>query len=295
MLKLDKITKYYRSGVFGRAKTPAVSDIDLEVKPGEIVSLVGESGSGKTTIGRMILHLTRPSTGKILFEGNDVSMLKGTALRAYYADVQGVFQDPFSAFNPIFKADRIFEMVRRAFLPDLTPDAWRKKLEDALEVVGLRSAAVLEKYPHQLSGGQLQRLLIARALLLDIKLLVADEVISMLDASLRIDILNLLGDLKSRGLGIVFITHNLSLCNYVSDKTLVLRHGRIVETGATEKVFGDPRHPYTKLLLDSVPRIGDRWSEAQLMARTDLPKTLDAAARSGDLVAIEDDHLVAPH
>ncbi len=294
LLKLEKITKYFRSGVFGRAAMPAVSDIDLTVEPGRIVSLVGESGSGKTTVGRMILRLISPTTGKIVFDGNNVSVLKGKALHAYYRHVQGVFQDPFSAYNPIFKIDRIFDSIRRAYLPELPPDAWRAKIEDTLETVGLRSAAVLGKYPHQLSGGQLQRLLIARALLLDLRLLVADEVISMLDASLRIDILNLLGDLKTRGLGIVFITHNLSLCNYVSDTTLVLRNGRIVETGATEKVFGDPRHPYTKLLLDSVPRIAERWSEEQLIERIELPANLDAAARSGPLQAIAPDHLIAP-
>ncbi len=152
---------------------------------------------------------------------------------------------------------------------------------------------MLGKYPHQLSGGQLQRLLIARALLLDIRYLVADEIISMLDASTRIDVLNLLGDLKARGLGILFITHDLSLGNYISDRTVILRRGAIVEMGETEKVYGNPQHPYTRMLLTSVPRLGTRWDrntapapEAELSA---LARTVDAP----ELVGVEEGHLVA--
>ena len=145
----------------------------------------------------------------------------------------------------------------------------------------------LHKFPHQLSGGQLQRLLIARALLLDIRYLVADEIISMLDASTRIDVLNLLADLKQRGLGILFITHDLSLGNYISDKTVILRRGSIVEMGETEKVFGDPRHPYTQMLLASVPRLHAKWNGGT-RAR-DLPEPADVPA----LVEIESGHLAA--
>ena len=152
---------------------------------------------------------------------------------------------------------------------------------------------MLGKYPHQLSGGQLQRLLIARALLLDIRYLVADEIISMLDASTRIDVLNLLGDLKSRGLGILFITHDLSLGNYISDRTVILRRGAVVEMGETEKVYGNPQHPYTRMLLASVPRLGRRWDGAGTpaagLAESALERTLDAPA----LAEVEDGHLVA--
>ena len=169
--------------------------------------------------------------------------------------MQGVFQDPFSSYNPIFKADRVFTMIRQAYFPHLAESEWDGWLEEALKAVSLNPGDVLGKYPHQLSGGQLQRLLVARALLLDIELLVADEIISMLDASTRIDVLNLLGDLKARGLGILFITHDLSLGNYISDATVILRRGRIVEMGATTKVFGNPLHPYTQMLLASVPQL----------------------------------------
>ena len=173
--------------------------------------------------------------------------------------MQGVFQDPFSSYNPVFKVDRVLGMMRATYLPELSADEWKAKLRKSLEAVSLEQADVLGKYPHQLSGGQLQRLMIARALLLDLKFLVADEIISMLDASTRIDVLNLLGDLKERGVGILFITHDLSLGNYISDKTLILRRGRVVEMGATEKVYGKPAHPYTQMLLTSVPHLTERW------------------------------------
>ena len=163
---------------------------------------------------------------------------------------------------------------------------------------------MLGKYPHQLSGGQLQRLLIARALLLDIRLLVADEIISMLDASTRIDVLNLLGELKARGLGILFITHDLSLGNYISDTTVILRHGAVVEMGATEKVFGNPLHPYTRMLLASVPQLHKKWADVEreidasgleeLDARRLVTKAGEAGPRPEPerLVAVDDDHFV---
>ena len=259
MLKLDTCCKTYRIGAFGRAELPAVIDVSFEVGPGEVVALIGESGSGKSTIGRMILRLLRVNGGTITFNGVDISTLDRKRLRDYYAQVQGVFQDPFSSYNPIFKVDRVFSMVRREYFDEWTTNEWREKLDGALEAVSLTPQDVLGKYPHQLSGGQLQRLLIARALLLDIDLLVADEIISMLDASTRIDVLNLLGDLKTRGLGVLFITHDLSLGNYISDRTMILRRGRVVEMGPTELVFSNPQHPYTQMLLASVPQLHHKW------------------------------------
>jgi ABC-type oligopeptide transport system ATPase subunit len=259
MLRLEGVSKTYRVGTFGGRELVAVKDVDLEVGPGEVVSLIGESGSGKSTIGRMILRLTGVSGGRITFDGADVAGLKGRALRAYYADVQGVFQDPFSSYNPIFKADRVLEVLRDTWFPGLDGRQWRDKVEASLAAVRLDPGQVLGRYPHQLSGGQLQRLLVARALLLDIRLLVADEIISMLDASTRIDVLNLLGDLKARGLGVLFITHDLSLGNYISDRAVILRRGEVVEEGPTERVFGRPDHPYTRSLLASVPQLDHKW------------------------------------
>jgi ABC-type oligopeptide transport system ATPase subunit len=259
MLRLDNVTKRYRVGTFGSRELVAVRDVSLEVRPGEVVALIGQSGSGKSTIGRMILRLTPASGGAIRFDGADVAGFKGARLRAYYADVQGVFQDPFSSFNPVFKADRTLELVRETYFPRLGERAWRDKVEAALAAVRLDPGQVLGKYPHQLSGGQLQRLLVARALLLDIRLLVADEIISMLDASTRIDVLNLLGDLKARGLGILFITHDLSLGNYLSDTAVILHRGQVVETGPAERVLTRPAHPCTRSLLASVPQLHHKW------------------------------------
>ena len=215
MLALDGVSKVYKVGTFGAKRLRAVNDVSFQVAPGEVVSLIGESGSGKSTIGRMVLGLSCGDEGdRSRSTGSDVSRL-AKERRAYYADVQGVFQDPFSSYNPIFKADRVFTLVK-GFFPGIGRAEWDEKVDASLDDVRLEPGACLGKYPHQLSGGQLQRMLIARALLLDIKLLVADEIISMLDASTRIDVLNLLGDLKARGLGVLFITHDLSLGNYIS-------------------------------------------------------------------------------
>ena len=206
--------------------------------------------------------------------------------------MQGVFQDPFSSCNPIFKVDRVFDTVHDAFFGGVAGSEWDDRVAASLESVNLVAGEVLHKYPHQLSGGQLQRLLIARALLLDIRFLVADEIISMLDASTRIDVLNLLADLKARGLGVLFITHDLSLGNYISDRTIVLRKGRVVEMGDTQLVFGDPQHPYTRMLLASVPTLHRRWE-------TDPEQAAKAAGSVGDgvverpLTEVAPGHLVA--
>jgi peptide/nickel transport system ATP-binding protein len=289
MLTLDGVSKVYKVGTFGGKRLRAVNGVTFGVGAGEVVSLIGESGSGKSTIGRMVLGLSRATEGTITFDGRDVAGLAKSGLRTYYADVQGVFQDPFSSYNPIFKADRVLTLVK-GFFPGISAGAWDEKVEAALHAVRLEPDACLGKYPHQLSGGQLQRLLVARALLLDIKLLVADEIISMLDASTRIDVLNLLGDLKARGLGVLFITHDLSLGNYISDRTVILRRGEVVEAGATPKVFGNPLHPYTRMLLSSVPQLHTKWEASTPRAAAPTSPDGDAAPR---LVEVEPDHLVA--
>jgi peptide/nickel transport system ATP-binding protein len=293
VLTLDTCCKAYRVGAFGGSELVAVSDVSLEIAPGEVVALIGESGSGKSTIAKMILRLVRVSRGTITYDGVDIATLEGRRLKEYYADVQGVFQDPFSSYNPIFKADRVFTMLRSEYFSGLREADWQDRLERSLDAVSLNAGDVLGKYPHQLSGGQLQRLLIARALLLDIRYLVADEIISMLDASTRVDVLNLLGALKERGLGILFITHDLSLGNYISDRTMILRHGRVVETGPTELVFGNPVHPYTKALLACVPQLHKTWHELEELL--EAGSTSDARVAPGHgLVEVEAGHFVAP-
>jgi ABC-type oligopeptide transport system ATPase subunit len=302
MLKLERVTKVFKVGTFGGKRLTAVREVSFELKPGEVVSLIGESGSGKTTVGKMILRLTPVTEGSITFDGTDVSRLERGRLKSYYGDVQGVFQDPFSSYNPIFKVDRVFSMIRGAYFRRVSGAEWRSKLDASLQAVSLEPEAVLNKYPHQLSGGQLQRLLIARALLLDIKYLVADEIISMLDASTRIDVLNLLGDLKARGLGVLFITHDLALGNYISERTVILRRGSIVEMGATEKVFGNPRHPYTKMLIASVPHLHKKWEQVEReVGAPDVHEHVVREQSAGEpegadaapLEAVDDDHFVA--
>jgi len=254
------------SSPFARpAMRQVVKDVDLAVPRGSVLGLVGESGSGKTTVGRLIVRLLQPTSGTVTFDGTDIKSYSGRGLKDYYRNVQGVFQDPFSSYNPIYRADRVYDLVRSSYFPQVSDKEWAFKIEEALDAVALNPADVLGKYPHQLSGGQQQRLLIARALLLDVKVLIADEIISMLDASTRVDVLNLLVKLKRQGLAILFITHDLSLGNYVSDRTIILRHGAIVEMGATEKIFGNPQHDYTKMLLTAVPELHKKWAHAPLV------------------------------
>ena len=267
MLSLERVSKTYRVGTFGGKQLHAVSDVSFSINDGEVVSLIGESGSGKSTIGKMILRLISITDGRIDFNGTNVASLKGHALRDYYREVQGVFQDPFSSYNPIFKADRVFEVIRRHFYSRMKGREWQAKVHGSLEAVGLNPRHVLSKYPHQLSGGQLQRFLIARALLLDIRFLVADEIISMLDASTRIDVLNLLADLKERGLGVLFITHDLSLAYYISEDAAILYRGAVVEFGKTESIYDNPIHPYTRMLMASVPRLDQKWEDVEIELR----------------------------
>jgi peptide/nickel transport system ATP-binding protein len=220
--------------------------------------------------------------------------------------VQGVFQDPFSSYNPIFKADRVFEIIREEFYPQVKGKEWAARVENALHNVGLNPSHVLNKFPHQLSGGQLQRFLIARALLLNIQFLVADEIISMLDASTRIDVLNLLADLKSKGLSILFITHDLSLAYYISEKAVILYRGCVVEMGATDKIYFNPQHPYTRMLMASVPRLDKKWDVTEIevdgkhkatasgcVYYSRCPLADQACTSRPALLQTEDDHSVA--
>ena len=307
MLRLEKVSKVYKVGTFGGKELHAVNEVSFDIKDGEIVSLIGESGSGKSTIGKMILRLLSISSGRIWLDDLDITTIGKGELKVYYRKVQGVFQDPFSSYNPIFKSDRIFEILHSEFYPEMKEDEWRGKVITAIESVGLHPDSVLNKYPHQLSGGQLQRFLIARALLLDIQVLVADEIISMLDASTRIEVLDLLADLKYRGLSILFITHDLSLANYISDQAVILYRGYVAEMGATGKIFENPLHPYTKMLLASVPRLDKKWEKAQAELSGTQPASTGGcvykyrcpvaeklcASYTPKLTEIQDDHYVA--
>ncbi|MEJ6950906.1 ABC transporter ATP-binding protein [Natronospora cellulosivora (SeqCode)] len=270
LLSIQGLSRYFISGIINKEITTAVKDVSFDMKPGKIISLIGESGSGKTTVGRIILKLLSPSEGKIYFKGKDISELNSKEeKKEYYRSVQGVFQDPFSTFNSLFRVSRIFKMVFNNFMPDA--ENKEEKILKAISEVNL-TPDLLEKYPHQLSGGQLQRLLIARALLLDVDILIADELISMLDASTRMGVLNLLIDIcKEKGMSILFITHDLNLGYYLSDHTLIMRKGRLVEQGDTKKIYENPIHPYTQMLFDSVPDKKERWDRSEEF----LPEQID--------------------
>lgn len=270
LLRLENVSKVFKTGFVKGFEIKAVDDVSFMINKGEIISLIGESGSGKTTIGKLILRLLAPSSGRILFEGRDVSTLKGSELTEYYLKVQGVFQDPFSSVNPIHRVDHVFDMVFEHLLPNVDKEERIALVEKALRSVKLNPNNVLGKYPHQLSGGQLQRVLLARALLVRPQLLIADEIVSMLDASVRIGILNLLAEFRdSYGLSILFITHDLSLGYYISDRAIIMYRGNIVEMGDIKKVFNNPLHPYTRTLLESVPDLNVKWDLGKKKTRAE--------------------------
>ncbi|MGI8869982.1 MAG: ABC transporter ATP-binding protein [Mycobacteriales bacterium] len=235
----------------GEHTVKAVADVSFTVGRREIVSIVGESGSGKTTVARIVLKLLAPTAGTLSFDGHDVTKLGRAGLKAYWRNVQAVFQDPFSAFNQFFTVRRLLE--RSAKLDATATRGGR--IEEALGHVGL-PPETMAKRPHQLSGGQRQRVMIARALMFAPKLLVADEATSMLDASLRVNILNVLQDLRNDlGMSILFITHDIGQACYVSDRILVMSKGEIVESGPTDDVIFAPQHEYTRRLLADVPKL----------------------------------------
>lgn len=246
-----------RSFGSGEHAVRAVDRVSFSVQPGEIVAIVGESGSGKTTLSRLLLRLLDPTGGKILFHGQDVTNLrKGSDLKKYWQGVQAVFQDPFAAFNQFYSNRRVLGNALNVLDKHLSDNYKLPLIKNSLVEVGLDPADVLDKWPHQLSGGQIQRVMIARALVVGPELLIADESTSMLDASLRVTVLNLLVDLRKRhNMSILFITHDLGQAYYVSDRILVLYHGELVEQGPVEEVLAHPQHEYTKRLLNDVPRL----------------------------------------
>lgn len=245
----------HRSFGSGNQAVHAVRDVSFELNETEIVTIVGESGSGKSTLARMVLRLLAPTGGTLRFDGRDVTGAKGRDLRTYWQEVQAVFQDPFSAFNQFFTVRRL---LRRSLelLPDRRRDDAEDTMVEALAHVGLDAGEILDKWPHELSGGQRQRVMIARALMLRPRLLVADEPTSMLDASLRVNILNVLTDLRrDHDMTVLFITHDIGQACYVSDRVLVMSEGEVVESGPADNVIFDPRHEYTQRLLADVPRL----------------------------------------
>jgi oligopeptide transport system ATP-binding protein len=253
LLEVDGLAMEFRSrrGA-GGGRVQAVRGVSFTVGKGEILGLVGETGSGKTTVGKCIVRLLNPSAGTVKFDGQDITRVPRGRLRQLRARMQMVFQDPYSSLDPRMTVGQIVAEPLRAHTAD-TVSQTRARAAKAIERVGL-PAAVLQRLPHELSGGQRQRVGLARALVLEPQLLIADEPVSALDVSVRAGILNLLTDLqRSMGFSCLFITHDLSVAEFLCDRVAVMYLGEIVEVGTREELFADARHPYTQSLLAAAP------------------------------------------
>jgi len=253
LLELEGVTTIFGSGARETVANDNVSLAMAEAPP-RLLSIVGESGSGKTTAARTLLGLQKPTSGRALWRGKDIYGLRKGDMHAFRSEVQAVFQDPYGIFNPFYKINRVFDLTIKKFNLASSRKEREDLIEDALRVVNLRPPDVLGRYPHQLSGGERQRVMLARAYLMKPKLIVADEAISMLDVAVRAVIMNILLDFKEQaGMSTVFITHDLSAAHYLGGDIMVMRRGQVVETGSVDKVLQSPEHPYTQLLLDSIP------------------------------------------
>lgn len=246
----------FSAGFGGRVKKTALADVSLVVggERASITAVVGESGSGKTTLTRLLLGFQAPTAGEILYNGAPMSALKNGALKAFRRDVQAIFQDPFEVFNPFYRVEHPLVTPLRTFGLARSRAAALSRIEAAMATVGLRPQETIGKYPHQLSGGQRQRIMIARALALQPSVILADEPVSMVDASLRSTILELLFKLnREEGIALIYVTHDLTTAYQVAETILVLYGGQIMEIGDAQSVIHAPRHPYTKALIEAVP------------------------------------------
>jgi oligopeptide/dipeptide ABC transporter ATP-binding protein len=257
LLYTRALTRHFKvGGGFSRRNLHAVDDVSLEINRREIVALVGESGSGKSTIARLLAQVYAPTSGEIVFEGKPLSRIHGRKGQlAYRGDVPMVFQDPFSSLNPAYRVSHGILRGLKLHRPELSRADRDAEAERVVEAVGLNPAAeILHRYPYELSGGQRQRIGFAQALAYRPKLILADEPVSMLDVSIRIGLLNVMADLReTEGVSFLYITHDIASARYVSDRVMVMYGGHIVESGPTESVLQDPKHPYTQLLLSAVP------------------------------------------
>jgi peptide/nickel transport system ATP-binding protein len=278
VLEVRGLTKRFPiGGLFARKQLHALEDASFSLYRGRITSLVGESGSGKSTAARLIARLVPPTSGEILYDGIDVLHSESRqASQTYRSNVQMVFQDPFGSLNPVHTVGYHLERPLRIHHKAGRGDAMRESIEELLLTVGLVPPRDFrEKYPHELSGGQRQRVSFARALAVEPAILLADEPISMLDVSIRMGILNLMERLKEeRGIAMLYITHDIASARYVSDETIVMYAGRMVEGGRTDAVIQQAAHPYTQLLLSAVPN-PKAGPSRYLGGRSGLPSLID--------------------
>jgi peptide/nickel transport system ATP-binding protein len=272
LLRVEHLVVEFPSS--GGGKVHAVSDVSLDVMEGETLGLVGESGCGKSTTGRAIIQLPRPSSGVVMFEGRDLTKLKGEELRMIRRRMQLIFQDPVSSLNP---RRRVRDIVAEPLVIAGEKEARRHRVNEVLETVGL-DPEVSDRRPHQFSGGQCQRVSLARALIVDPTLLICDEPVSALDVSVQAQILNLLEDMKSRyGLTMLFISHDLSVVKNISDRVMVMYLGKLCELAQADTLYREPAHPYTNALLASIPTVDNVVASDRVepLKSTELPSPIN--------------------
>jgi peptide/nickel transport system ATP-binding protein len=281
LLEVAHLTKHYavRGGVLGRARgeVHAVDDVSFAIAEGETLGLVGESGCGKTTLGKAVLRLIEPTAGTILWRGQRIEQLKGGAMRPYRRELQAVFQDPYASLNPRMRAtDIVAEPIRN--FEHATGKEIEKRVVSLFEKVGLRSDQ-MTKYPYEFSGGQRQRLGIARALAPQPRLIVCDEPVSALDVSVQAQVINLLVDLQREfGLSYLFVAHDLAVVEHISHRVAVMYLGRIVEIASKSALFASPLHPYTEALLSAVPVPDPTARRKRLILAGDVPSPVELPA-----------------
>ncbi len=282
ILEVRDLKKYFqagRPGLFSKEDSfvHAVDGVDLQLQHGEVIALVGESGCGKSTLALTLMGLEEASEGSILFEGADITHTSTQERKKIFQRIQMVFQDPYESLNPTQTIEEI--VTEPLVVHGLAPrrEERRERVCRALEDAGLKPAEdYLQRFPHQLSGGQRQRVVIAGALVLEPHLLLADEPVSMLDVSIRAEIINLLADLrKSRGISVIFITHDLGTVGYFADRVAVMYLGRIVEIGTMKDVLQDPQHPYTKALLSVIPVPNPRLRKKRIVLQGETPNPVN--------------------
>lgn len=257
-LKGTGLTKIFGSG---RRTTVAVDHVDFAFREGEVISIVGESGSGKTTLAKMLLGLTSPTEGEIYFRGEKRDISTHKKKKEYWKNIQAIFQDPYSSYNIFRKIDAVLlDCIHMRGGRRLPRDQKVEMMTEACRFVNLKFEELTNKYPFELSGGQMQRLMIARIFLLKPKILLADEPTSMIDACSRATILDMLMQLRDEvGMTPIFITHDIGLAYYVSDTVYIMEHGRFVESGSADNVILNPRETYTQRLISDVPKIHEEW------------------------------------
>ena len=281
LLEVARLTKHYpvASGVFGRtrARVHAVDEVSFDIAEGETLGLVGESGCGKSTLGKTVLRLVPPTAGTITWRGQRIDGLDGGAMRTFRRELQAVFQDPYASLNPRMRAEDIVGEPIRNFEQSAASDI-RERVRVLFETVGLR-ADQMRKYPYEFSGGQRQRLGIARALAPKPKLIVCDEPVSALDVSVQAQVINLLVDLQREfGLSYLFVAHDLAVVEHISHRVAVMYLGRIVELASKEALFGNPLHPYTEALLAAVPIPDPTVKRKRLILAGDVPSPIHPPA-----------------